>query len=80
MIHPETDITPAHSPSSSPDRNKVSAVASPQDEQTSKAVTAREIKGLVAGVAAAVSVQFLPKQYTAGYERPQRSSSGNYSE
>lgn len=57
MIHLETAITPTHSPSSSSDRNEVSAVASPQDEQTSKGselVTAREIKGLVEGIAAAV--------------------------
>lgn len=83
MIHLETVITPTHSSISSPDRNEVLAIASPQDERTSKGskvVTAREIKDLVAGVAAADSVQFLPKQYTAGYERPQRSSSGSYSE
>lgn len=73
---PRNCITPIHSPCSSPDSSEVSAVASPQDEQTFKGskatVTAGEIKSFVAGVAAAVPVQFLPKQFTTGYERMQR--------
>lgn len=76
--------TPTRSPCSSPDSTEVSTVASPPDEQTFKAseviVVVGEIKGLVAGVPAAVPVQFLPKQFTAGYERACRSSSENYSE
>ena len=76
--------TPTRSTCSSPDSSEVSTVASPPDEQTSKAskviVVVGEIKGLVAGVSAAVPVQFLPKQFTAGYERACRSRSESYSE